>query len=651
MVSNGIGGYAASGISGLNESRYHGLLVASLNPPADRRLFVSRLEEQVIVGGQTFDLNTNQYPGKLYPEGYQHLVSFSRKPLPVQTFQFGASQLSKRIFMPHGQNTTLVSYRNESDHPLDVRVRPQFVDRDFHTLFHRHDHFYFPIAFFDCMFQIRASNEAVPVFFRHEGGTFVQSRAWYTRQEYLQDFRRGQDYEEDTFSPGYIRYQLAPGQEVHIVMSLDEAALRTDPEEALARELKRLKALVPTAVKNPFIRDLITAGDAFLVHRESTGADTILAGYPWFTDWGRDAMIAMRGLTIALGEQDESRAIFQTFLSYLDQGMLPNRFPDRGEDPEYNTVDATLWLFVALHDYVNAFDDWAYIEKVMPQLREILDAYIGGTRFNIHLTKEGFVFAGSRNTQLTWMDARVWGYAITPRWGCPVEINALWYNALCIYERFAKKLKTDASLYREWASRFKANFKQHFLNYSGYLNDLLVPNDWKNDAIRPNQVYALSLPFPLLTKQEGKKVMEIVRQHLFTPYGLRTLSPGHPDYRGTYEGDAWSRDNAYHQGTVWPFLLGEYYQALFWLNGTSPATKQAVEAELSPLIDHFYQDGCIHGISEIFDGLNPETGKGTWHQAWSVSALIKLAADYELFGMPPLRPEAKKAPKADVAKE
>ena len=378
--------------------------------------------------------------------------------------------------------------------------------------------------------------------------------------------------------------------------------------------------------KDTFFNDLSIAAEQVIVKRASTDSYTILAGYHWFTDWGRDTMIAMRGLCIATGKKAISESILATFFNYVKHGMLPNRFPDNGEEVEYNTVDATLWLFTALYEYYQQFEDTAFVQQCFDQLTDILEWHFKGTRYNIHLTKEGFLYAGEAGVQLTWMDAKVNNFVVTPRQGCPVEIQALWYNALKTYTYFGELLKKENTPILQTAQqvskKLKKNFVTYFFNEQGYLNDVVIPNKLSDTDIRPNQVYVLSLPFALLPKTKEKSVLKCIQQYLFTPYGLRTLNIQHPDFKPVYKGDQWHRDTSYHQGTVWPFMLGDYYLAYLKAHNYSAKAKKEIRQYIAPLKQHFYQEDGIHAISEIFDGETPSAGRGTIQQAWSLSALL-----------------------------
>ncbi len=624
LVTNGLGGYASSTLSGANTRRYHGLLVAALNPPTGRTVIVSKVEETLDGAA----LATNQYPGVVYPEGYHTLESFERDPLPKSVFRINKARLSKTVFMIHGMNATIVTYQNEGEKAVQLEINPLLVFRDYHSLFHADNWFDFYVEkLAQDRLKVYAHYGAPPLWIGFEGGAFRANPVGYRNFEYEKETERGLDSREDAKSIGLIIAQLQPGQSFHLIFSLDERVFDHKPEEWKNDELLRLKELGAAAGNHPFLRDLMVAGDQFIVRRQSTESYSIIAGYHWFADWGRDTMIAMRGLTVAAGNQETSRSIIHTFLKYLDGGMLPNRFPDQGEMPEYNTIDATLWLFITLYEYHLKFGDTDFLEEIFPALTNILESHISGTRYNIHVTDEGLLFGGEGLAQLTWMDARVGDYVVTPRQGCPVEVNALWYNALKIYAEFAKTLNKEIFGFHTLAMKAKNAFRKYFINDKGYLNDVIIPGEYTDEAIRPNQVYALSLPFDLLTVEEARSVMKVVEAHLYTDLGLRSLNPENPDFKSVYQGDQWERDTAYHQGTVWAYLWPEYALAYLKMHQFSPESQNTILAKLKPLKRHFYEEGCLRGIAEIFDGVNPDTGKGCIQQAWSVGMLIKLLCD------------------------
>jgi predicted glycogen debranching enzyme len=629
IYTNGLGGYASSTITGCNTRRYHGLLVASFNPPTDRRVLVSKTEETIVdAWGNVLELATNQYNGSFQPVGYKYLMEFERKPFPTATFKALSSVLTKTIYMLQGSNTTVVEYCNTGTEAYELRATVFLSNRDYHSLLKENNEYNYWTENFDYYKKIYAYYGAQPVFIKHSNGEWQPKNYWHKNYEYRAEKERGLDFNEDCFAAGEIVYQLQPGKKAHLTFSTDEGMMKKEGNALRIKELKVQKQHNPET-DDLFLDDLIVAGNQFIVQRMLTKSASIIAGYHWFADWGRDTMIAMRGLCIATSKKELSQSILKTFLQYLDAGMLPNRFPDWGEDPEYNTIDATLWLFIVLHDYQQKFNDIEFIKDVFPQLTSILEAHIKGTRYQIHITDEGLLYGGEGNTQLTWMDARVDDYVVTPRHGCPVEINMLWYNALKIYDGFAKALN-NKNAYSSHIKLFEQNFKKYFLNAQGYLNDVVIPNVSADESIRPNMIYAISLPYTVLTKKEQQKIVAVVKDELLTNYGLRTLQKNHPDFKPVYQGDTWQRDNAYHQGTVWPFLIGEFFTAYLKMNKQSAASIKQVQLWILPLKEHFYNGNCIHGVSEIFDGENPATGKGTIHQAWSVSALIKVLTDIKI---------------------
>ena len=636
LVTNGIGGYASSTILGANTRRYHGLLVASLNPPTQRQVLVSKIEESITIQRDTnIEFSTNQYPDVIHPQGYQYLKSFERTPLPRTIFQIGDQQVAKTVFMVEGSNTTVVEYENISKAAYQLNLLPFFVDRDYHGLFQENGRYDYYYEAQNNVLKIHSQYGTAPLYVKYYTGNFKENRAWFKNFQYQKEAYRGLEFQEDAYAIGSVQTILEPQEKTYLVFTLDAEMLDNNPKRLKEEAIKRVNNLSPKT-SNTFFNDLSIAAEQVTVKRASTDSYTILAGYHWFTDWGRDTMIAMRGLCIATGKKEISKSILTTFFNYLSEGMLPNRFPDNtGEEVEYNTVDATLWLFIALYEYYQKFEDASFIKKYFRQLTEIIEWHLKGTRYNIHLTSEGFLFAGEEGVQLTWMDAKVNGFVVTPRIGCPVEIQALWYNALQIYQFFGRiiKEKTDAVIQKnaqQVSKKIKKHFANHFYNEKGYLNDVVIPGKMVDEDLRPNQIYVLSLPFPLLTKAQEKTILKTVQQKLFTPYGLRTLNKEHALFQPIYKGDQWERDTSYHQGTIWPFLLGDYYMAYLKVHNFSKKAKDLVRKDIRVLEAHFYKQDCIHGISEIFDGLQPQEGRGTVQQAWSISGLLKVMIDGDL---------------------
>ena len=619
-------------MSGENTRRYHGLLVAALEPPTNRQVVVAKIEERVLFNGTYHDLSTNEYPGVISPNGMQYLESFKASPFPLWNYKTADWELEKSIFMVQNSNTSLVNYCNKGTNTMILELHSLYSFTDFHSTFHEN-------AVTDFYSEIEINSiktypkfRAKPIFTRWTKGDFLEARAWYKNIQLPLEKSRGLDDIADYYRIGYIHYELKPNESLTLLLSVDETIVDKDINSLLTTEKERLNGTNPN-ISNTFYKDLLQSGNQFIVNRKSTDSASLIAGYHWFSDWGRDTMIAMRGLTIATNNKSASESILATFFKYINQGMIPNRFPDNSEDEiEYNTIDASLWLFIAVFEYYKKFQDVAFVKAHLDSLKEILDWHINETRYDIHLTPEGFIYGGQDGVQLTWMDAIVNGKVITPRMGCPVEINALWYNALKIYSEFCSVLYLALEQkYTDIISCFESNFEAFFINSEGTLNDVIIPNISTDASFRSNQIYCLSLPFTLLNEDQQKHIFEAIKAKLYTPYGLRTLEKDNPEFIGMYQGSQWERDHAYHQGTVWPYIISEYYEVFFKLYGDSEENKRKVIAELLPLKNHFYNEQGLHCISEVFDGATPQEGKGTIQQAWSVAALIKLYTDYKLY--------------------
>jgi len=608
LITNGIGGYASGTLSGANSRRYHGMLVASLNPPTNRKVLVGKVEESIALRrDHQVELSANQYPNAVHPKGYQYLTQFEQNPLPTFRYEINGHILQKSIFMVDGKNATVIEYKNLGTQSIPLAMTPFLVDKDYHGIFHEGRVFDFYYEKIGDILKIHSRYGAPPLYIKQTQGQFEENRYWIKNLEYEGEKYRGLEYHEDANVIGKFHHLIAPGKSCFLVMTTDANVLESNPADLKKRELSRLKKLNPKGNKDTFLKDLSITADQFIVKRASTDSFSILAGYHWFTDWGRDTMIAFEN---------------------IDRGMLPNRFPDYDHDEvEYNTVDATLWLFVALYEYYQKFKDTTFIKKNFTHLTDILKHHFEGTRYSIHVTDEGFLWAGEAGVQLTWMDAKVGDFVVTPREGCAVEIQALWYNALMIYQFFQEELGQECpndilAKSKAVSTQIKKHFSTSFYNDKGYLNDVVISEESVDAAIRPNQIFALSLPFDLLNKTAQKQVFKNVKDYLFTPLGLRSLNTENPQFKPIYAGDQWHRDTAYHQGTVWSWLLGDYWLAYLKLNNYSAKAKATVLNEMNALKHHFYQDNCINGISEIFDGADPKAGRGTVQQAWSVGALI-----------------------------
>ena len=622
IITNGIGGYSSSSICCYNHRKYHGLLVASLHPPTDRRVLVTQVEEHVCIDGSYHNLSVIKYKSDYMTKGFRYYDSFTHNVIPSFRYLIEGQMITKEILMPQRRNEVFLRYTNESDKNITLQVRPFLTDRDYHSIAAdlQYD---VEIAANKCTFTNQLTKTSVVSAF--DKGTFISESLTFKDIAYETEMFRGHEWTEDNFSPGFWKVEIPARESVSIAFGERKVHFE-DFQKLKQSEKERQESIIPNNVSNnEFLRDLIISSDQFVVERHSIESKSVIAGYHWFTDWGRDTMIAIRGLAIPLGKQSLARDIISTFLLHLNDGMIPNRFPDSDEHPEYNTIDATLWMFCALYEYDEAFSDKIFIESIITKLRSIILYHIQGTRYNIHVTEEGFLYAGDEKTQLTWMDAIYGDHAFTPRWSCAVEINALWYNALCTYNHFINKYQIGEQEFNQYIDLLKMNFVPFFFNRYGYLNDLVNPGNWIDKSIRPNQIFALVLPFSLLDKNQSLSILQTVKEHLYTPLGLRTLSPSHPDFVPKYNGNQWDRDSAYHQGTTWPFLLGEYFYAYLKVHEYSEDAKAYVLQSMSTIKEHFYMDNGIHAISEIFDGNIPEhhEGKGCIQQAWSVSTMIR----------------------------
>ncbi|HEX4275529.1 MAG TPA: amylo-alpha-1,6-glucosidase [Bryobacteraceae bacterium] len=611
LETNGLGGFASATISGANTRRYHGLLVAATEPPTVRCVLLSRLEETLIIGPQPhqqrYELSTNFYPGVTHPEGYRSLIQFRLDPFPVFTFRAGGVTIEKRVFMVQDENTVVVEYQLIDGPACELELRPLTAFRGYHDLTHSNTALNSALDESAGVFSIQPYAELPRLFFAHNARALARGGSWYFNFEYPMEQVRGLDYREDLFCPCMLSFDLqAHGTAVVIATTATHAA--GDSVSLKENEIRR---------RTPLDQDILTsAAGQFVVQRGPMR--TIIAGYPWFTDWGRDTMIALPGLTLATGRFDVARDILLAFSGIIDRGMLPNCFPDAGGAPEYNTADATLWFFEAVRQYLEYSGDVEFVRtRLYEKLKEIIAAHLQGTRFGIHMDADGLLAAGNPSTNLTWMDARVNGAPVTPRNGKPVEIQALWYNALRFLARLAKDFDEDDAQFEGLATKAAASFSTSFWNEdAGCLYDV-VDGSLRDASLRPNQVIALSLGNCAIPNEKARRIIATVERSLLTPYGLRTLAPSDPRYRGRYEGSAAERDAAYHQGTVWPWLLGPFITADRRFNGDRAAQL------LGPLREFALSRG-VGQLPEIFDGDAPHNPRGCYAQAWSVGEILRM---------------------------
>jgi len=648
LVTNGLGGYAAGTVAGATTRRYHGWLVAALRPPVERTVMVTKVDATVRYRDRTIGLMSNEYiDGTINPRGFESLDAFRLDgTLPVWSWIVGDARIESRLWMAYGANTTYVSFTlARATDSLEIELAPLCTYRDYHW----HTRGEQPVAVNACEggVEIHAGPRPYRIYTNRGAFEIGVERHWNLRHRL--ESERGLDDTEDLFRPAVCRARLAPGETVTLMLTAE--ARRPDaPLEAYARERARQSALIEQAFPAPrargakrlaaasrptFVDQLVLAADQFLVERRDGQGQplghTVIAGYPWFSDWGRDTMIALPGLTLSTGRTELAASVLRTFARFVSEGMLPNRFPDAGDTPEYNTVDATLWYFVAVDAHYRASGDRTLIRDLYPVLAEIIAWHQRGTRYGIRVAAEdGLLLAGEPGVQLTWMDAKVGDWVVTPRIGKAVEINALWFNALTITRDLALALgeQEDARRFGAFAERVGASFAHAFWNDAGgYLYDVidgpegeLGADGRRRDAsLRPNQLFALSLPHALLDNGRARSTVDVCARELWTPMGLRSLAATDPRYIGLYGGGPRERDGAYHQGTVWSWLAGPFAMAHYRAYGDAERA-----LELLAGIEGHLHEACLGQVSEIFNGESPFRPRGCFAQAWSVAEILRI---------------------------
>jgi len=633
LVTNGIGGYASGTVAGTLTRRYHGLLVAALQPPLGRTQLVALFDEVVRYAGADFSLTTHRWAsGAIEPQGFLNLESFHLEgTTPVWTFALADALLEKRVWMRQGENTTYIQYTLlRGSAPVDLELNALVNYRDFHSLTHA-GNWRMNIQPAEHGLRVLAFEGAKPFYLRSAEAVCEPRQDWYRDCYFAEETERGLDDREDHLLAAVFRAKLDVGFSVTIVATTEPNA-SLDVETARAERANHDVKLFQSwqakdesyAEKVPsWLWQLILAGDQFIVKRslpDMPDGRSIIAGYHWFGDWGRDTMIALPGLTLATGRPDIAKRILLAFSHYVDAGMLPNNFPDAGGKPEYNTVDAALWYFEAVRHYFSVTQDTVTLLQLFPALAGIIDAHVKGTRYYIRVDPaDGLLFAGGPGVQLTWMDAKVGDWVVTPRTGKPVEINALWINALETIAEFARLLKQPGEGYEKLAVKAKKNFQKFWNAERACCYDVIDTPGIGNDAsLRPNQIFAVSLPASLLSNEQQKSIIAACAQHLLTSHGLRSLAPGEPGYTGHYGGSPHDRDAAYHQGTVWGWLLGPFALAHYRVYRDRDAALRFLE----PLGRQIYAGG-LGTLSEIFDGDAPFTPRGCIAQAWTVAEVLR----------------------------
>jgi predicted glycogen debranching enzyme len=664
LLTNNHGSYASSTIIGCNTRRYHGLLIGSLTPPVNKIMALANCLETVIINGNTFNLSTFEFNEKFVPQGFAHVKSFHQNTGVHFDYQLNGFKLTKSIYLVRDTDAVAIVY--DFPHvrePIEFVSRPFVGLRDFHSLQKSYAHFSSIMIGGGLLIRPDVPGSC-KLFLNCSSMKFEKDQQWWFDFVYRKDRQRGQDFAEDLWTPGFFKCAIENPARIVLWANLSasnkpEKVINTDIESLCHDLQKHQHALISAAKtkKDEKLKKLCLAADQFITCRapdERATSDkrraTILAGLPWFADWGRDAFIALPGLLLETGRFDEAKSVLTTFVQAAEDGMIPNRFDDYTNTAHFNSVDASLWFINAAFQYLDATDDLETFEQqLLPTIRSIIDSYHKGTRFGIHADADGLITAGSSETQLTWMDAKYNGVAFTPRYGKAVEINALWYNSLSLLAQFYssrhKKKPAQYAIqptqyairntqYENMANKVKKSFCRLFWNENtGCLNDCILPDGTIDTTVRPNQIFAVSLSFSPLPPQQQASVVNTIQQNLLTPYGLRTLAPGDSRYKGTYTGPQQQRDQAYHQGTVWPYLIGPFVEAYLKVNNFSKESKREATEFIEPLMQSAcggtndsclsHQGYCVGQLCEIFDGDPPHKPRGCIAQAWSVAELIR----------------------------
>ena len=626
LEADGLGGFASGTVSGIRTRRYHALLLTATTPPAGRMVLVNAFDAWVETPNETFAISSQRYgPDVIHPDGASRIESFEYDPWPRWRYKINDDLIiEQELFVPKGESAVFISWRvvgGMDAAEIKLKVRPFLSGRDFHSTHHENSSFKFEAEQTGERVTLR-SYDGVPSVIAYSNGRYSHEPTWYRNFLYSEEQARGLDAAEDLASFGVFEFSLS--QKPAVLMLAAEGHAITDIESIEARHAQVRS--IEQARREYFSNPLERAADAYLVTRAK--GKTLIAGYPWFGDWGRDTFIALRGLCIATGHLEEARDILLQWADTVSQGMLPNRFPDQGEQPEFNSVDASLWYVIAVNDYLLAakkqptLTDDCHTKQLRAAVEAILAGYNEGTRFGIRADRDGLLSAGEHGQQLTWMDARVDGREITPRIGKPVEIQALWLNALAIGAKFSGRWET---LFEKGRTAFESKF---WNEHAGYLADV-IDCDHQPGVVdltfRPNQIFAIGgLPLMLLSKEKARRVVDAVEMLLLTPVGLRSLAPGELGYASHYQGDSRARDSVYHQGTVWPWLVGAFVEAWVRVHGANAVARKKGRARFLPaLYEHLNHAGLGH-VSEICDAEPPHTPRGCPFQAWSLGELLRL---------------------------
>jgi len=635
LLTNSRGGYASSTVVGCNTRGYHGLLIGSLNPPVNRIMALANCLEMLISGGKICKLSTFEFHDKFNPAGFAYMTRFSQDIGVHFEYELDGLALAKSVYLLRDTDTAAIEYDViRIRKPVEFVLRPFVGLRDFHRLQRSYAELVCR-ALGDGLLVHHRTPDSCQLYLRCPNMKFANDPQWWFNFLYRNDRERGLNFTEDLWTPGFFKCSIQKPTKIVLWADLSQRCEPDQLEElridAVKDKLRRHQRSVLAAAraKEAGLQQLCLAADHFITKRQ-TGQDyrtTVLAGFPWFADWGRDAFVALPGLLLETGRFDEAKSVLTAFAQAADDGMVPNRFDDQSSTAYFNSVDASLWFSHAALEYLAFTHDLqTFTQQLLPIIRWIIDCYRKGTEFGIRVDSDGLVTAGNTETQLTWMDAKCDGVAFTPRCGKAVEVNALWHHDLRRLAQFyADRNRNNQHYYQSMADMAADSFCRLFWSETaGYLNDCILPDGSVDSSLRPNQIFSVSLAFaPPLTLQQQRSIVDSVKRELLTPYGLRTLNARHPDYKGTYTGSQRDRDEAYHQGTVWPYLIGPFVQAYLKVNQFDRKSKRQAAELIEPLLEHLTDQGCLGNVSEIFDGDPPHRPRGCIAQAWSVAELLR----------------------------
>ncbi|MCX8150177.1 MAG: glycogen debranching enzyme N-terminal domain-containing protein [Candidatus Bathyarchaeota archaeon] len=647
LITNGLGGYASTTVLGVNTRKYHGLLVAALHPPGDRTVCLAKIDEELQLN-KIYLLGANEFHGAVYPKGFLHLTEFSLSPFPKYTYHTENVHLEKTLFMPYGKNVLVATYKvkNMNSGSVKIRIFPMITCRHFHHVINKavHTLHFNQKQVASSVIQVNFRQPQASIAVRMTDGVFYECPVWIERIRYREEEKRGETSLDDYYQPGYFQLDVSPRSETEFAViasaSRDEQQTvqtlnyvgQNMAEISSVRELeinRRNKFLVnfyhlhPHLATNDWLNWIILATDSFVV-QNLTNQYSIIAGYHWFEVWGRDTFVALPGLMLITGRFEDAKNVFTEFNEYCQNGLIPNFIDDRSGQAVYNTVDASLWYVNAVLQYLKHTGDFEFVRaQLWANLKEIVAKHVQGTHFGIHVDNDGLLTHGER---LTWMDAEVDGKAVTPRMGKAVEIQALWYNTLKTVQLLAQRFGENqlSENYNALAERCKTSFNEKFWNNKKHCLFDCITDAGADDSLRPNQIFAVSLDFTMLDLEKRNQIVNVVQRELVTPYGLRTLERSHPNYQGVYNGNRQSRDRAYHNGTVWPWLVGPFMTAFRKTKGyASPDSRFAISSFAWPLFTRQTTYAGLGNLSEIFDGDPPHTPRGCIAQAWSVAEPLR----------------------------